>query len=290
MEWFRKAVEQGVFSISGIALGEFDLEQPPGDPGLYGPESLVWQVHGDFTTMLCGGISSLLLQMLHPLALAGVWDHSRFREDMLGRLRRTSQFIAVTTFGNTTDANYLIEKVKRIHSAVTGHDARGAPYAASDPPLLTWVHVSEVSQFLAAYLRYRNPDFSETEQDEYYRQAARVATALGATDVPCSVREVKEYLAQIQPELRFDERTREVAGILLHASPPRRAAWPVARTLMYAGVDLLPPWAQKMGNLTLSPWQRASAQTGVRLTGTLLRWAVRNNAYHRACRRVGKTV
>ncbi len=94
----RKRIERQVLSISGLALGGIDFEKPAGDPGLFGPESITWRIHGDFSSMLCGGVSALLLQMLHPLALAGVWDHSSFREDMLGRLRRTSQFISATTF------------------------------------------------------------------------------------------------------------------------------------------------------------------------------------------------
>jgi hypothetical protein len=110
--------------------------------------------------MLIGGISALMLQALHPLALAGVWDHSNFRQDMLGRLRRTSQFISGTTFGSRKDAEWLIEKVRTIHLQVVGHAPDGRPYAASDPDLLTWVHVAEVSNFLAAHLRYRNPHLS----------------------------------------------------------------------------------------------------------------------------------
>ncbi len=111
--------------------------------------------------MLCGGISALLLQMLHPSALAGVWDYSNFRQDML---RRTSQFIAVTTFGNRHDANLLIERVRNIHLRVSGVDNYGQPYAASDPHLLTWVHVAETSAFLASHLRFKNPQLSLAEQ------------------------------------------------------------------------------------------------------------------------------
>ena len=149
-----------MLSLTGLALGGVDFENPPGDPGLFGPRSIIWQVHRDFTSMLCGGVSALLLQMLHPLALAGVWDHSNFREDMIGRLRRTSQFVSVTTFGPTAEAERLIAKVKAIHLRVTGVGSDGTPYAASDPALLTWVHVAESSRFLASHLRYRNPHLS----------------------------------------------------------------------------------------------------------------------------------
>jgi uncharacterized protein (DUF2236 family) len=97
-------IEAQVLGLTGMALKEIDFEHPQGEPGLFGPRSAIWQVHGDFTSMLCGGVSALLLQMLHPLALAGVWDHSNFRDDIFGRLRRTSQFISATTFGTTVDA------------------------------------------------------------------------------------------------------------------------------------------------------------------------------------------
>ena len=121
MEPLRRRIETQLMSLTGLALGQLDLENPKGDPGLFGPNSVCWQVHGDFPSMLVGGISALLLQALHPLALAGVWDHSNFREDMLGRLRRTSQFISGTTFGSTRDADWLIERVRTIHLQVVGN-------------------------------------------------------------------------------------------------------------------------------------------------------------------------
>ena len=139
MASIRTMIEAQVLGLTGMALKEIDFEHPKGEPGLFGPQSAIWQVHGDFTSMLCGGVSALLLQMLHPLALAGVWDHSNFREDIFGRLRRTSQFISATTFGTTVDAERLIAKVQGIHLRVSGQDKDGTPYQASDPALLTWV-------------------------------------------------------------------------------------------------------------------------------------------------------
>src|SRR5690606_38331121 len=106
-----------------------DFSRPPGDPGLFGPESASWQVHSDFTSMFAGGVAALLLQALHPRVLAGVWDHSNFRADMLGRLRRTAQFIAGTTFGSRADAERLIGRVRAIHQGVRGVTADGQPYA-----------------------------------------------------------------------------------------------------------------------------------------------------------------
>lgn len=288
MEILRRRIERQVFRINGLSLNEFDLSQPPGDPGLFGPDSMVWPVHGDFTSMLCGGISALLLQMLHPSALAGVWDHSSFREDMLGRLRRTSQFVAVTSFGNRADALTLIERVKRIHLQVNGVDAYGNSYAASDPTLLTWVHVAESSRFLAAHLRYKNPALSLADQDRYYAQAAYVAEALGAQQVPKSVQAVEAWLQQMRPQLCCDERTREVIRLLLQAPAPSRPAKLVMGTLMEAGIALLPDWAQQMSGFNLSVRRQARVDRRIRLLASLLRWSVRNGAWPRAMRRVGR--
>ncbi|PIJ48701.1 histidine kinase [Erwinia sp. OLTSP20] len=288
MTGFRDRIQQQVFRLNGLSLNEFDLSQPAGDPGLYGPDSVIWQVHGDFPSMLCGGISALLMQMLHPSALAGVWDHSRFREDMLGRLRRTSQFIAVTTFGNSNDASTLIERVKRIHLQVSGHDAQGQPYAASDPALLTWVHVAETSRFLAAHLRYKNPQLSVKHQDEYYREAARVARALGAGGVPESVAAVDHYLAQMRPALRCDERTRAVFNILMNAPSPSWQARPAMKIMLQAGIGLLPLWAQQQLGVSMGPVRRRWLALNMRLISTVLRQSIRQGACQRAMARMGR--
>src|SRR5471030_3017343 len=222
MEFIRSRIETQLMSLTGLSLGKLDLENPKGDPGLFGPDSVSWQVHGDFSSMLIGGISALMLQALHPLALAGVWDHSNFREDMIGRLRRTSQFIAGTTFGSRKDADWLIEKVRTIHLQIIGTAPDGRPYAASDPDLLTWVHVGEVSSFLGAYLRYLNPSLSATDQDRYYAEVATIAERLGARDVPNSRQAVSDYLEQMRPQLLCDERSHEVLRLLLNAPAPSR--------------------------------------------------------------------
>ena len=286
MEFLRSHIEKQIFSLSGLALGQIDFENPKGDPGLFGPDSVSWQVHGDFTSMLVGGISALLLQALHPLALAGVWDHSNFRDDLLGRLRRTGQFISGTTYGSRADADWLIDKVKRIHLKVTGTAPDGRPYAASDPALLTWVHVAEVQSFLQAHLRYRNPQLSGADQDRYYREIALIAERLGATEVPHSRAELAAYLAAVRPELRCEERSHEVLRILLDAPAPSALAAPVARLMMLAGIDLLPDWAQVMLEQRIGPLRSRLIHGGVHSLAPVLRWAVRSSAAQRAYKRL----
>jgi len=287
MEFLRRRIETQVLSLTGLALGGIDYEHPPGDPGLFGPESVCWRVHGDFTSMLVGGICALLLQALHPLALAGVWDHSNFREDLLGRLRRTGQFISATTFGSRADAERLIERVRLIHRQVTGVAPDGRPYAASDPDLLTWVHVAEVSSFLKSHLYYLDPALPGHEQDRYYAEVALIAERLGARDVPRSRSEVDAYLEHIRPQLRCDERSREILQILRGAPAPSTLARPFGTLMLHAGVELLPDWASGIFGLQWTDNRRRLIQAGVRNTAPVLRWAVRNGSVHRARRRMG---
>ncbi len=287
MEFIRRHIETRVLSLTGLAIGGVDYENPPGDPGLFGPESVCWRVHGDFTSMMVGGISALLLQALHPLALSGVWDHSNFREDLLGRLRRTGQFISATTFGSHADADRLIERVKRIHARVSGTAPDGRPYAASDPDLLTWVHVAEVSSFLKSHLRYLNPDLPAAEQDRYYAEVALIAERLGAGDVPRSRAQIEAYLERTSPQLRSDERALEILQTLRTAPAPSPLLRPFGTLMLHAGVELLPEWAQEMLGLTLSESRRQLIRTGVRSTAPVVRWAVRSGSVHRARRRMG---
>ncbi|KIH85401.1 oxygenase MpaB family protein [Pseudomonas batumici] len=289
MEFLRRRIETQIMSLTGLSLGMLDLEKPKGDPGLFGPDSVCWRVHGDFSSMLIGGTSALMLQALHPLALAGVWDHSNFRQDMLGRLRRTSQFIAGTTFGSRKDAEWLIDRVRTIHLKVVGTAPDGRPYAASDPELLTWVHVAEVSSFLKAHLRYRNPDLSAADQDRYYDEIALIAERLGARDVPRSRQAIADYLQRMRPQLLCDDRSLEVVRLLLAAPAPSRLAQPFGSLIMQAGIDLLPDWAAEMLGQSQSPLQRQAIRAGVKRSAPLLRWAMRNGAAQRAKRRMGLT-
>src|SRR3954470_10335133 len=127
---------------------------------LFARDSVIWRVHGDVTSMMAGGVAALLLQMLHPKALAGVWDHSNVHEDMLGRLRRTARFIAVTTYGDRDAAEAAIAKVKAIHEQVSGTVTDGGDYRATHRWLLAWVHVAGAINFLDGWRRYAEPAMS----------------------------------------------------------------------------------------------------------------------------------
>ncbi len=283
----RDAVVRQVRLLVG-GTGDDTVERNRQDTGLFGPDSACWKVHGDLTSMMVGGIAALYLQMLHPGALAGVWDHSDFRKDMLGRLKRTARFIAGTTYGDRAEAQGLIDRVRGIHAQVTGTLPDGRPYSADDPALLTWVHVAEVSAFLAAYLRYVDPAFPAEDQDRYYRETAEIARRLGATDVPEDRAAVAAYLEAMRPQLRHDLRTRAVAAALASAPAPSAAAAPAMAAAFDAARDLLPAWAAELHGFRLSAPRRAVARAGVQTLGRAMRWALVNSAEARARRRAAE--
>lgn len=283
---FRRTIQRQVHGMTGFGSGTVDLDTPKGDPGLFGPGSVTWAVHGDFTSMMIGGIASLLVQMLHPAALAGVFDHSNFRADMGGRLRRTAQFVSGTTYASTDEAERLIARVRGIHDRVEGHLPDGSRYFANDPELLRWVHVAEVRCFLDAHLRYRDPGLSPDDRDRYFAETARVAVRLGASDVPTSSREVDAYLRAMRPRLRADERTREVIGALLSQPAPNALLVPFREATMHAAIDLLPDWAARLHGLDLSAPRRGMARAGATGIGALIRWSLRDGSAQRARRRV----
>ncbi len=201
------------------------------------------RVHGD-SSMFVGGLRALLLQSLHPLAMAGVAGHSGFRGDPWGRLQRTSYFLAVTTFGRASDAQATIDRIRAIHERVRGTAPDGRPYAASDPHLLKWVHVAEVDSFLDAHLRYGAAPLSPADQDGYVADTARVARALGVIDPPTTVAGLHAQLDAYRPELQGTAEARAAARFLLVRPPiPVAARLPYA-VLGSAAVASLPVWAR----------------------------------------------
>ena len=284
----RAAIAGQVLRLVGRASGDTPFLESTADAGFFGPQSVCWRVHGDFTSMMIGGVTALLLQMLHPRALAGVWDHSDFRHDMTGRLRRTARFIAGTTYGSADEATALIAHVQKIHDVVHGTMPDGTPYSANDPDPLTWIHVAEVSSFLAAYLRYKDAGLSAADQDRYFAETALVAEKLGAEDVPKTRAAVAAYLAKVRPELLYDHRTGEVARALLDQRAASPAIAPFMKLIFQAAQDLLPAWAAEMHGFRVAPVSRPAVRTAARALGRVLRWALSNSVEVRARKRAAE--
>jgi uncharacterized protein (DUF2236 family) len=232
------------------------------------------QVHAD-AAMFVGGLRALLLQSLHPLAMAAVAAHSGYKGDPWGRLQRTSTFLATTTFGTARDAQAMVDRIRAVHGRVRGVARDGRPYAASDPHLLAWVHVAEVDSFLRAYDRYGGGELDDARRDEYVCQAARVAAALGVVDPPRSVSELAAALDAYRPELAGTPEAREAARfILLRAPVPLVARAPYA-VLAASAAAMLPRWARWPLRIPYLPIAEA---TVVRLAGDSvvrgIRWAM----------------
>lgn len=238
------------------------------------PEDPVWRVHAD-ASMFPGGVAALLLQMLHPMAMAGVAGHSGYKGDPWGRLQRTSTYLAATTFGTIEHALDTIGHVRSIHERVRGKDAFGRPYRASDPHLLTWVHVAEAVSFLDAYQAFSGSPLTEEEADRYVAQAGVSAGHLGVPDPPSSVRELRDVLEAYRPELEATDAAREAARFLL-ADPPlpvvsRPGYWAIAA----GGVALLPPWSRSELGLPASPvLSRVVLSPLGRVSTSTVRWAM----------------
>jgi len=247
---------------------------PPSDEALFARDTPIRMVHADIVAMMVGGVRGLLLQMLHPHALQGVLDHSNFRTDMHGRLRRTARFIAVTTFGHRNDAMTAVERVNRIHAKVGGTLPDGTPYSATDPRTLAWVHVAEATSFLAAYLRHVRPDMPGGEQDEYYRQFAVIARALGADPVPLDRREAEAIFRELRGDLMASPEAREIAQLVLTQKP--EGSPPAIQALLGAeAVALLPPFARSMLDLERPGLAAIPARAATWGMGKTLRWAFR---------------
>ncbi len=254
-----------------IATDPVDAYLPPG--------GIARRVHADLPTMLIGGVSALLLQTLHPLAMAGVAEHSNYQEDPLGRLRRTAAFVGTTTFGTVAEAEAAIAQVQRVHRRVKGTAPDGRPYSADDPELVTFIHVAEVSSFLASSRRYGLRPLTPEECDEYYDQVAPVALALGAEWVPRSAAEVESYLLRMRPELYAGPQARAARDWLVRGVARRPSERAVYSLVVAAAVGVLPTWARRALGLSLAgPLDLVIETTAVTpltrvLTGAL-RWMV----------------
>jgi uncharacterized protein (DUF2236 family) len=208
------------------------------------PGGMARRVHGDLPSMVVGGLAALLLQTLHPLAMAGVADHSNYREDPIGRLRRTAKFVGATTFGTLEQATQAIEDVREVHQHVRGRAPDGRRYSANDPELLTWVHVAEVSSFLAAAERYGPRRIRPDERDRYFQETAVVARSLGARWVPETMEEVEAYFKRIRPELYAGPQAIEARNFLLRGVARKPNDRVVYVGIVAAALAIVPRWAR----------------------------------------------
>jgi uncharacterized protein (DUF2236 family) len=243
------------------------------EPGWFTDDAPIRRVHAD-SSMFVGGLRALLFQSLHPSAMAGVAQHSDYRRDPWGRLQRTADFLAATTFGPATQAQRAVDRVHRVHRRVVGVASDGEPYAANDPHLLEWVHLAELDSFLAAHDRYGEAPLVGGERDRYVAEAAVVARALGVVDPPETEARLRARLDAFRPELRGTREARAAARYLLLQPPLPAAARAPYGLIAGAAVALMPAWTRRPLRL---PWLPVSEAVVLRPAGEIvtrtLRWA-----------------
>ncbi|BAJ32647.1 MULTISPECIES: oxygenase MpaB family protein [Kitasatospora] len=270
----RRLLREINSTVHGADLHLERYDRPAGDPGLFGADSVVWQVHGHPAGMLVGGFAALMLQSLHPVAMRAVAEHSDYRTDPVGRLHRTARFVSTTTLGSSAAAEAAIADVRRIHGYVRGRDAEGRPYRADDPDLLCWVHTAEAACFLAGYQVFAGEGRLGGRQcDDYLAEVAQIGQLLGADGVPVSRAGLARYLDEVRGQLASSPEALEAVALLRGFGRTRRERLAV-RILTNAAIGLLPAWARRALGVH-RPWavRRLWDRPLARLLGAVMVWA-----------------
>ena len=244
------------------------------EPGWFADDAPIRRVHAD-ASMFVGGFRAILLQSIHPRAMAGVAQHSDYRSDPWGRLQRTADFLAATTFGPASVAQQAVDTVHRVHERVVGTTTDGEPYAANDPHLLRWVHVAEIDSFLVAHDRFGQRRLVGDERDAYVADTAVIARALGVDAPPVTERGLRDQLREFRRELRGTPEARDAARYLLIDPPLPLAGRAAYGLIAAAAVTTMPGWTRWPLRL---PWLPVTDATVGRAIGDAvtrtLRWAV----------------
>ena len=266
------AIGERVRAITGSTASLDDFTKPKGDAGLFGPDSVAWQVHANFTAMMVGGLSSLIVQSLHPRALAAVWDHSDFRHKLKERLGRTAYFVAATTYGSEALALSAIGRVNTIHANIRGTDLQGRPYVANEPELIRWVHLVEVTSFLAAYQHLAKQPLSPQACDQYIAEMSQVGHLLGAVNLPLTYAATQAELLGFADALSFDARAEEILQ-LIQAYPVDVLDKPWMALILKCAFDVMPLWVLGlMGQAPACAVQKQATRLAVQLSAEPVQW------------------
>lgn len=268
------AVGHQVRSMTGSESSLEDFQSPPGDTGLFGPDSIAWRVHAHFSAMMVGGLSSLMVQSLYPRALAAVWDHSNFRVDLKKRLGRTAYFVAATTYGSESLALQAIHRVNSIHASIRGVDRAGKPYVANDPDLIRWVHLVEVDSFLTAY-QYLSPQpLAPAHCDQYIAEMTQVGHRLGATSLPLDWSSTRWELLTFLPHLDFDDRAQEIVRVV-QSYPADLVDKPFMTLVLASAFDVMPSWALSLIGRQPRGWaQRLATRLALQVASQPVQWTL----------------
>jgi uncharacterized protein (DUF2236 family) len=249
-------------SAAAFASG---VPERPADEGFFGPGSVTWQISADLAAPVAG-LRALLMQALHPLAMAGVDQHSDWRQDPVGRLAATSAYLTTISFGERAAAERVAARVRRIHDHVRGVDSvTGRPYAAGDPALLLWVHVALVESAIAARQALGTP-LTPPDADRYVAEMVVAAELVGVpvAQVPASVAELGNYIASVRPELCCTPAARESMAYLLDPPGLDEDIAEIWQDVRDAAIATLPDWAREMYGYAAPPALTPGRRTEIR--------------------------
>ena len=252
-------------------------EGPAGDPGLCGgPGSMSWEIHADMASLVVAGNAAILMEVLHPSVMHGVYTQSSYREEPVRRARNTLGYVLRTTFASTDAATRVIDGVKRMHARVSGTRADGVSYRALDPELIAWVHTCIPWAVMTAFERTRRP-LSRADKDRYLKEQAVIGRMGGADRVPESVDELHDFVEAMRPQLAMNDQTVDFVAFLEARVGPHRvsALELIDRAAALRGsMALMPDWARRMTGTHQPAWlDRAYFKHDCRWRANLIRWA-----------------
>jgi uncharacterized protein (DUF2236 family) len=230
------------------------VPEHPRDDGFFGPASVTWRMSGDLGAPVAG-VRSLMMQALHPLAMAGVDQHSGWRHDPVGRLAATSAYVTIVSFGERAAAEQAAARVRRIHTRVRGFDeVTGRAYEAGDPALLLWVHAALVDSDLAVRRLLGTP-LSDEDADRYVAEMVVAAELVGvpAGKVPSNVAALDNYISSVRPELRCTPAAAESIGYLLDLLGLEEDIAEIWQDVRDGAIATLPEWARAMYGYSAPP-------------------------------------
>lgn len=278
-----EAAARGLMTPDGWSV---DFTAPAGEPALVPADSVSWQLFKNPVTLFVGGVAAVILELAEPRVRAGVWEHSSFRHDPVGRLQRTGLAAMVTVYGARSVAEAMIAGINRRHATIHGRTADGEPYRADDPELLTWVQATAAFGFLEAYAAYVRP-VGAADRQRYYAEGVPAARLYGAASAPSSEAELQALFAVMRPRLAPSETLSEFLRLMRGAPLLPPALRGMQRLLVRAAIEIVPAWARERLGLRqdgLRAWERPL----VRMAGAAAdRLILRSSPAVQSCRRLG---
>jgi uncharacterized protein (DUF2236 family) len=275
-------------TLASVHLPGEQYSEPVGDPGLFGPDSAIWYVHGDVTGVV-GGVSGLLLGTLNEPVTHGTNRFSDYLQDPLRRLGFTASFVLGVTYGSTPVAEKLIATVTAMHQRVHGTMPDGRPFSATSSPDIIWTGVTQAYAVARAHSVYHPRPLRGRDLDRYFAEYALISQKLGATDVPASRSDVRDYFATMRPRLTVSEETLRAIRFLRSPygrDPLTRAS---SQTISRVATELLPPWARDLlGLRSRTPFGPLAARTAGHALTSVLRAGVRYRQIDEAYARAGR--